>query len=44
MKKNLFYFIVMMAFLAMPLTSCEKDPQKPEEEKQHDRASDADQI
>ena len=44
MKKNLFYFIVMMAFLAMPLTSCEKDPQKPEEEKQHDPASDADQI
>lgn len=44
MKKNLFYFIIMMAFLAMPLTSCEKDPQKPEEEKQHDPKSDEDQT
>ena len=45
MKKNLFYFIILMAFVAMPLTSCEKGkgPQK-EEPGQHDPSSDADQI
>ena len=45
MKKNLFYFFIMMAIAAMPLTSCQKDegPQK-EEQGQHDPASDADQT
>lgn len=43
MKKNLFYFIILMAFVAMPLTSCEKD-QKGEEQGQHDPYSDEDQI
>ena len=42
MKKSLFY-IMLIAFVAMPLTSCEKDPQKPEGEKQHDPQSDEDQ-
>ena len=44
MKKNLFYLLILLAVLAMPLTSCEKDPQKPDEEKQHDPKSDEDQI
>ena len=45
MKKNLFYFIILIAVAAMPLTSCQKDegPQK-EEPGQHDPASDADQT
>ena len=45
MKKNLFYFIILTAVAAMPLTSCQKDegPQK-EEQGQHDPASDADQT
>ena len=43
MKRNLFYFIILMAMAAVPLTSCEKDYQK-EEPGQHDPASDADQI
>ena len=45
MKKNLFYLFMLMAVVAMPLTSCEKnnEPQA-EEEKQHDPNSDADQI
>ena len=44
MKKSLFYFFIVMAIVAMPLTSCEKVPQKPDEEKQHDPQSDVDQI
>ena len=43
MKRNLFYFIILMAFVAMPLTSCEKG-QKGEEQGQHDPSSDEDQI
>ena len=43
MKKNLFYFIILMAVAMMPLTSCDKGPQT-EEPGQHDPASDADQI
>ena len=43
MKKNLFYFVILMTFAAMPLTSCEKDPQKSEEVGQHDPQSDEDQ-
>ena len=34
MKKSLFYLFMLMAVVAMPLTSCEKDPQK--EDGQHD--------
>ncbi len=41
MKKSLFYLFMLMAVVAMPLTSCEKDPQK-EEEGQHDPKSDSD--
>ena len=41
MKKNLFYLFMLMVAAAMPLTSCEKDPQK--EDGQHDPESDADQ-
>lgn len=41
--KNLFYFFIMMAVAAMPLTSCEKDPQT-EEEQQHNPTSDEDQT
>lgn len=41
MKKSLFYLFMLMAVAAMPLTSCEKDPQK-EEEGQHDPKSDSD--
>ena len=41
MKKNLLNFFMLMAVAAMPLTSCEKDPQK--EDGQHDPESDADQ-
>ena len=44
MKKGLLYFFMVMAIVAMPLTSCEKVLQKPEGEKQHDPQSDADQI
>ena len=43
MKRNLFYFIILMAFVAIPLTSCEKG-QKGEEQGQHDPSSDEDQI
>ncbi|MBR5563832.1 MAG: hypothetical protein IKW11_06365 [Bacteroidales bacterium] len=39
MKKSLFYLFMLMAVAAMPLTSCEKDPQKDEE---HDSKSDSD--
>ena len=39
MKKSLFYLFMLMAVAAMPLTSCEKDPQKDEE---HDPKSDSD--
>ncbi len=42
MKKNLFYLFMLMAVAAMPLTSCEKDPQK--EADKHDPNSDADQT
>ena len=35
---------MLLAVAAMPLTSCEKDPQKSEEEKLHDPQSDEDQI
>ena len=41
MKKNLLNFFMLMAVAAMPLTSCEKEPQK--EDGQHDPESDADQ-
>ena len=41
MKKSLFYLFMLMAVAAMPLTSCEKDPQK-EEDAQHDPKSDSD--
>ena len=44
MKKNLFYLLILLAVVAMPLTSCEKDPQKPREEKSHDPQSDEDQV
>ena len=40
MKKSLFYLFMLMAVVAMPLTSCEKDPQK--EDGQHDPKSDSD--
>lgn len=40
MKKSLFYLFMLMAVAAMPLTSCEKDPQK--EDGQHDPKSDSD--
>ena len=43
MKKNLFYFFIMMAVAGMPLTSCEKDTQK-ETEQQHNPTSDEDQT
>lgn len=42
MKKSLFYLFMLMAVAAMPLTSCEKDPQK--EADKHDPNSDADQT
>ena len=44
MKKNLFYLLILLAVVAMPLTSCEKDPQKSGEEKSHDPQSDEDQV
>ena len=34
MKKNLFYLFMLMAVAAMPLTSCEKDPQKEEQQEE----------
>lgn len=40
MKKSLFYLFMLMAVATMPLTSCEKDPQK--EDGQHDPKSDSD--
>ena len=40
MKKSLFYLFMLMAVVAMPLTSCENDPQK--EDGQHDPKSDSD--
>ena len=43
MKKNLFYLFMLMAVAVMPLTSCEKDPQK-EEEGQHNAKADDDQT
>ena len=43
MKKSLFYLFMLMAVAAMPLTSCEKDPQK-EEEGQHNAKADDDQT
>ena len=43
MKKSLFYLFMLMAVAAMPLTSCNKDPQT-EEVKKHDSKSDEDQI
>ena len=47
MKKNLFYFLLLMAIGVMPLTSCDKEnePQnEPEQEDQHDPTSDSDQV
>jgi hypothetical protein len=32
MKKNLFYLFILLAAAAMPLTSCEKDPQEEQQE------------
>ena len=43
MKKNLFYLFMLMAVAAMPLSSCEKDPEK-EGDAQHDPKSDSDQT
>ncbi|MBO5919012.1 MAG: hypothetical protein J6Q34_00770 [Bacteroidales bacterium] len=44
MKKNLFYFFILMAVAMMPLASCEKENMRTEEEKKHDPQSDEDQI
>ena len=44
MKKNLFHLFMLMAFVAMPLTSCEKDKDPQEEQSQHNPASDEDQV
>ena len=43
MKKNLLYMLMMLACVAMPLTSCEDEPQN-ETEEQHDPISDEDQT
>ena len=45
MKKNWFYLFLLMAIVAMPLTSCDKDDEpKPNDERQHDPTSDDDQV
>lgn len=44
MKKNLFYLFMLMAVVAMPLTSCEKSNAPQQEQEKHDPTSDADQT
>ena len=45
MKKGLLYIMMMLACVAMPLTSCDNDePGNGEQEGQHDPASDSDQT
>jgi len=45
MKKNWFYLFLLMAIVAMPLISCDKDDEpKPNDERQHDPTSDDDQV
>ena len=45
MKKDWFYLFLLMAIVAMPLTSCDKDDEPlPNDERQHDPTSDDDQV
>ena len=44
MKKNLFYLFMLMAIVAMPLTSCDGDEPQTGEESKHDPVADDDQM
>ena len=44
MKKNWFYILLLMAIVAMPLTSCNDDEEFTTEEKKHDPYSDEDKT